>query len=118
MGEGVSVARYRSAHQPAYHAVHPHLAPFAAGNLRPSKYYYARQGTAANEQQRFQSYASLPPTSLNADQKAAVASLPVLTAQSRELEDLIKPGGAVEVSYHPPAPHRGAQADMAGGGAE
>lgn len=52
----------------------------------------------ADRQQRFQGYANLPEKSLNADQRAAVASLPVLTAQSRELEDLIKPGGAVEVS--------------------
>lgn len=49
-------------------------------------------------QQRFRSYAAQPAEKLNADQKSAISSLPILEAQSRELEDLIKPGGAVEVS--------------------
>lgn len=61
--------------------------------------------TKLTSQQRFKAYSAQPVEKLNADQKAAIASLPILEAQSRELEDLIKSGGAVEVCS-PSVPRR------------
>ncbi|KAI9632245.1 uncharacterized protein MKK02DRAFT_30112 [Dioszegia hungarica] len=57
-----------------------------------------RVRTLGKKIQRFRAYAAQPADKLNADQRAAIASLPVLEAQSRELEDLIKSGGPVEVA--------------------
>lgn len=48
----------------------------------------------ADEKVRIKSYNT---TTLNADQQAAIASLPPLEAVAKELEELIKPGGPIEV---------------------
>ena len=52
----------------------------------------------ADSQSRIKTYSSQPSESLNADQKATLITLPALEAVAKELDELIKPGGPVEVS--------------------
>ena len=49
-------------------------------------------------QQRYRSYSSQAPPSLNADQRAALHSLPGLEGAYRELEELTREKGPVDVS--------------------
>ncbi|GFZ42932.1 hypothetical protein JCM24511_00650 [Saitozyma sp. JCM 24511] len=52
----------------------------------------------AKKLQRFRAYAAQSPETLNADQRSAIATLPVLESAYNELQELIKPGGPVEVA--------------------
>nr|XP_018264294.1 uncharacterized protein I303_02459 [Kwoniella dejecticola CBS 10117]OBR86452.1 hypothetical protein I303_02459 [Kwoniella dejecticola CBS 10117] len=56
-----------------------------------------RQRQLIKKLQRFRGYAAQPHESLNADQKAAVASLPAMEGVYKELEDLIKQIEPVEL---------------------
>jgi len=49
-------------------------------------------------QQRYRTYATMDVKTLNADQKSALISLPALEGGYKELQDLVREKGPVEVS--------------------
>ena len=51
----------------------------------------------ADEQQRYRAYAAQDVNTLNADQRAALVALPALEGAYKELEDLVRDKGPVEV---------------------
>jgi hypothetical protein len=83
--------------------------------LPVARVYQERPGTRDDEQQRYRAYAVQDVSALNADQRAALVALPALEGAYKELEDLVRDKGPVEVGSAPSGDK--ALADTTGAGA-